>query len=150
MYAKINRIIVLSLIFICLCLIFLTNKHTQNTSKFHSFKQLEMSSQKKTFLNISYNYYQLGQTIHGRRAFSQSSIDLLLLHFGNLADKESKYDDDHLVLKSRPIFLTAFSENHFKEAMIMLHTLYKVYNCWTNWIIYDLGLKYQLVVRFLI
>jgi len=95
--------------------------------------------------NFSYFYVYFGEKKFGR-AFSKSSVDLMRTHFeNNLFDNsliighKSSTDDD--ILKSQPVFLTALSDNHFGEGMIMLRKLFSVYNCWTAWIIYDLGLQ---------
>jgi len=91
----------------------------------------------------SYFYVYFGEKIFGQ-SFSHPSIDLLRTHFGiDLFDNSCCHQSltDNEVLKSQPVFLTALSDNHFGEGMIMLRKLFSVYNCWTIWIIYDLGLQ---------
>jgi len=134
-------------LFISICLhIIWFNKFirysTQNINVFHHSKlhRIKAGPSPKTVLNLTYHYSKNDQKMYGR-PFSQSSIDLLRLRFGDLVTEEHF---DQVALKSRPIFLTAFSENHFGEAMIMLRKLFAVYNCWTKLVLYDLGLKYWL------
>lgn len=47
----------------------------------------------------------------------------------------------HKKIKEYPVFLTAFSSNHFHEGCKMLKSFYKVYKKRARMIMYDIGLR---------
>lgn len=50
--------------------------------------------------------------------------------------------DDLDVLKQEPVFVSAFSDNHFYEGLRMLKSVQKVYNKKKKVNVYDIGLRY--------
>lgn len=82
-----------------------------------------------------------GKVFEGKR-FSNQSIaiakHIVDLNFRNEHDQEMI---DFNIFKQYPVFVTAFSTNHFREGYIMLESFYKVYEKRARIIMYDIGLR---------
>jgi len=141
-----------STILICLIFVFLAwnyelIKLNRLSQRFKFLEQLTLLS--SVFTSDFLVYPQQFSRVYNNREFKGRNFSLenvyLAASMSNFTLYNQKGDilTDLDVLKSDPVFVSGFSDNHAYEGFVMLHKMRDVYKGQKKVVVYDLGLRYQ-------